>query len=416
MPSAERPPIPFSAYQRRLFLFLSVATFFEGYDLIAITQILPDLRASFGLSPSAGGLMIAAVNLGAVAAWLLVRRADRFGRRRMLAWTIAGYTLFTVASGLAPDAISFTAAQFLARMFLLGEWAVAMMIAAEEFPAERRGFVIGVIQAFSSLGSIACAALAPMLLATAPGWRLVYLVGVIPLLLLAWARRGLRETRRFEQERARGGAARRQGVSDILRGPYARRVLLLGVIWMLVYACTQNAVTFWKEFAVAERGFSNADVGRAVSVAAIVAMPMLFGVGTLLDRIGRRLGAGVIFGVTSFGVYGCYSFHSTWALTASLALGVFGATGVLPVLSSFNTELFPTAVRGEAYGWANNGIGRIGHVVSPAVVGIAAQSFGWGPVVSATAVFPLIAAVLVMTLLPETAGRKLEVTSRIEKA
>ena len=96
----ESPPTPFNSYQRRLFLFLSVATFFEGYDLIAITQILPDLRADFGLSKSAGGLLVAGVNLGAVAAWLLVRRADRWGRRRLLAWTIGGYTLFTIASGL----------------------------------------------------------------------------------------------------------------------------------------------------------------------------------------------------------------------------------------------------------------------------------------------------------------------------
>jgi MFS family permease len=72
-----------------------------------------------------------------------------------------------------------------------------MLIAAEEFPAARRGFVIGVIQAFSSLGSVLCAALVPALLATSLGWRAVYFVGVIPLLLLAWARRGLRETRRL---------------------------------------------------------------------------------------------------------------------------------------------------------------------------------------------------------------------------
>ena len=37
-------PTPFTAYQWKLFLFLSVATFFEGYDFIALTQILPSLR------------------------------------------------------------------------------------------------------------------------------------------------------------------------------------------------------------------------------------------------------------------------------------------------------------------------------------------------------------------------------------
>jgi MFS transporter, putative metabolite:H+ symporter len=33
----------FSPYQRRLFVFLCAATFFEGYDFIALSQILPIL-------------------------------------------------------------------------------------------------------------------------------------------------------------------------------------------------------------------------------------------------------------------------------------------------------------------------------------------------------------------------------------
>lgn len=413
-PAHATSPERFTPYQRRLLIFLSVATFFEGYDLIAITQILPDLRSEFMLSKSAGGLLVAGVNVGAIAAWLLIRRADRWGRRRLLAWTIAGYTLFTVASGLATGPYSFAAAQFLARMFLLAEWAVAMMVAAEEFPAERRGFVIGVIQAFSSLGSVLCAGIVPFLLGTELGWRSVYFVGVVPLLLLAWARRGLRETRRFTEqvgsEPGGGGSA----FTAILRGPYAGRVVLMGIIWMLIYACTQNAITFWKEFAVAERGFSDGDVGRAITIAAIAAMPLVFGVGSLLDWIGRRWGAVIVFTVTSFGVFGCYSFHETWALTACLSLSIFGATGVLPVLSSFNTELFPTALRGDAFGWANNGIGRIGHVLSPVLIGVAAESFGWGAVVRTTAILPLVAAVIVMSCLPETAGRELEETSMLE--
>jgi putative MFS transporter len=299
-------------------------------------------------------------------------------------------------------------------MFLLAEWAVAMVVAAEEFPADRRGFVIGLIQAFSSLGAVLCAGLAPSLLATALGWRAVYFVGVIPLLLLAWARRGLRETRRFSEQVASEGAVAPRPLTAIWRSPYARRVLLMGVIWMLIYACTQNAITFWKEFAVAERGLSDAQVGTSISIAALAAMPLVFFAGKLLDWIGRRPGAVVIFGVTSLGVFGCYSLHAQWALTVALALGVFGATAVLPVLSAFNTELFPTTLRGDAMGWANNGIGRIGHVLSPALLGIAAESFGWGAAVRSTAILPLLAAALVVLFLPETAGKELEETAALD--
>jgi len=48
MTSSSPPPVPFTAYQRRLFVFLGVATFFEGYDFIAISQLLPTCVPPWG--------------------------------------------------------------------------------------------------------------------------------------------------------------------------------------------------------------------------------------------------------------------------------------------------------------------------------------------------------------------------------
>jgi putative MFS transporter len=191
-------PARFTAYQKRLFGFLSVACFFEGYDFFALSQLLPNLRAYFGLTESQGTAMVGVINAGTVLAYVMVGLADRWGRRRVLTATILGYTLFTLLSGLAPSALVFVLFQLLARVFLIGEWATSMVIAAEEYPASRRGLVIGVISAAAGLGSIVCAGLVPVLLKTPLGWRAVYLAGVLPLLLVAYARRGLRETERFK--------------------------------------------------------------------------------------------------------------------------------------------------------------------------------------------------------------------------
>ena len=102
----------FSSYQRRLFVFLCVATFFEGYDFIALSQILPNLRADLGLGPEWSGYLVAFINLGTVLAYPLVRSADRWGRKRVLTITIVGYTAFTVLSGLSPNVYAFAAAQW----------------------------------------------------------------------------------------------------------------------------------------------------------------------------------------------------------------------------------------------------------------------------------------------------------------
>ncbi|MFO0627101.1 MAG: MFS transporter [Polyangiales bacterium] len=399
-----------TAYQRRLIWFLSVATFFEGYDMFALSQLLPEIRHDFALSRSAAGWMLAAINLGTVIAFVLVGLADRWGRRRVLSVTIAGYTVCSLASAFAPDAVTFTLAQLLARIFLIGEWAVASVVAAEEYPAEDRGTVIGLVSACGSLGSIVCAGVVPLLLKTAPGWRAVYMVGAVPLILLAFARRGLRETERFERE---APATPKPLISaEVLRGPSRPRVLRLGAIWALTYVCTQNTITFWKEFAVSERGLDSAAVGKMITLAALVSMPAIFFAGRLIDRLGRRGGAAVIYGALSVGAGLAYTLRGRTALNLALILAVFGVSAVLAVLNAYTTELFATRDRAEAFAWSNNLLGRITYVLSPIGLGYAAERVGWGVSVGSTALFALGALGLILLWLPETRGRELEETAK----
>ncbi len=399
-------------YQKRLFVFLSVATFFEGYDFLALAQILPNLRDDFGLSKMSAGFLFAFVNFGTVVAYLLVRRADRWGRRKIMTITIAGYTISTFLTGLSPNVYWFAFFQFMGRIFLIGEWVVSTVYAAEEFPARKRGMVIGVLQAFSSLGSVLCAGLTPLLLQTTFGWRSVYFVGIVPLCLLAVARRSLKETRRFQEQV--GVQSKPRPMAWVFKTPYRKRVLQMGAIWFMTYACSNTAVSFWKEFAVNERGLTDSDVGVTLTIASLAAMPLVFFAGKLLDVIGRRPGALVIFSSTAAGVFFAYYAHSQWALTFWLAVAIFGVSAVLPVLNAYTTELFPTDLRGDAFAWSNNLLGRAGYVFSPLIIGAAAEIWSWGAAIRPTAFFPLVALVLIYWLLPETMNKELEETSAIE--
>jgi MFS transporter, putative metabolite:H+ symporter len=401
---------PFTAYQRRLFVFLSVATFFEGYDFFALSQLLTSIRETYGLSPEQGTWLVTLINFGTMIAYLLVRSADRWGRRRVLSITIAGYALFTFLSALAPNAITFGVLQMIARVFLIGEWATSMVVAAEEFPAERRGTVIGVVSASAGLGSIVCAGVVPLLLKTPLGWRSVYLLGVLPLLLLMYARRNLKETQRFAERAAQGPLD--PPLLGILRGPHRRRVLEMALIWFLSYICTSNAVLFWKEFALAERGLTHGQTGLIVSVAAVVSMPLVFLAGRMLDGIGRRWGSAVIYLATVLGVLGAYTLHGVVPLLICMTLGIFGLNSVLTVLNAFMTELFPTEARGNAMAWSNNLLGRLGYCLSPLAIGGLVGQHGWGLPLRLTTLFPLVALGLIFLWLPETNARELEETSR----
>lgn len=398
-------------YRRRLLLFLGIATFFEGFDQMAIAQLLPSLQRDFEIDGAEVGAVVAVANIGTVLAYLLVRQADRIGRRPVLSITILGYTVFSLLSGLAPNAWSFALIQLVARVFLIGEWVISTVYAAEEFPADERGHAIGILNGFAGLGAVVCAGVVPLMIATPWGWRTVYFVGTIPLLLLAIARRNVRETKRFEALAA--GERRPPSLFRVFSTGYRSRVLQLALIWGLTYLCTQTAITFFKSHAVDELHRSETEVGTLISAAALISMPLVFMVGKLLDRVGRKRGATLVFMAAALGCFGAYTFDTTALLFVSLVLAVFGASAVLPVLNSFSTELFPTDLRSDAFAWSNNLLGRIGYVLSPIVVGAVASRYGWGPSVAATAIGPLAALALIWRWMPETSGQELEATAKL---
>lgn len=399
------------AYRRKLLIFLGVATFFEGFDQMALAQLLPSVQREFELTEWHVGVLVALVNVGTVIAYVLVRQADRIGRKPLLNITILGYAITSFLSGLAPNVIVFAILQLLSRIFLIGEWVVSTVYAAEEFPASERGFAIGLINAFSSLGAVLCAGVVPLLLQLPWGWRSVYFVGTVPLLVLAVARQGIRETSRFEAIPA--SERKPSALFRIFETPYKKRMLQLALIWGLTYLCTQTAITFFKSRAVDELGRTEGEVGTIISVAAVISMPLVFLVGRLFDRYGRKPVSTFVFLATAIGCVGAYTSNSTPVLYVAAVLAVFGCAAILPALNAFNTELFPTDLRSDAFAWSNNLLGRIGYVLSPLAVGAAAEHYGWGPSVALTAIGPVLALGLIWLWLPETTGKELEETSKL---
>jgi putative MFS transporter len=163
---------------------------------------------------------------------------------------------------------------------------------------------------------------------------------------------------------------------------------------------------------MAERSLTHAQVSQVITVAAVVSMPLVFLAGKMLDIIGRKRGAAVIFAAAVLGILGGYSLHGVGPLMLSMTVGIFGINAVLTVLNAFMTELFPTEVRGNAVAWSNNLIGRLGYVFSPLAIGAVVDQYGWGMPLRLSTVFPVIALILIFWWLPETKALELEESSR----
>jgi MFS family permease len=143
--------------------------------------------------------------------------SDRLGRTRTMIFTIAMYSVFTTVSALALAAWHLIACRFLVAMGVGGEWAVASSMVAEVFPKRARAWSLAIFHASSVFGTLLAVAtgvwitaanqvripLAPLgLPGEIAGWRLGFLVGSMPALLIVWIRLSLREPESWRQAHA----------------------------------------------------------------------------------------------------------------------------------------------------------------------------------------------------------------------
>jgi putative MFS transporter len=431
-------------YHGLLFGLLSTATFFEGFDISMMGLAAADVRAGLDISQRDWGFVFSVTRLGIVASFLLLLFADRFGRRLLLFVTVVGFGVATGLTTLARDAVEFTALQTLARFFLLAEYALAVIVIGEEFPARLRGRAVGVLTAFSTIGVMVMAKVQPFVLLS-PGaesnwlhdfalfgvttlqqlfglepdrasWRALYFLGLPPLGLVFVLRFAMRETRRFEAvAAARGARGWREDAREILRSArtpfrpvYRRRTVIVAMLWNFVHLLTAPSVAYWVIYAREVVGLDQRTIGDIVFWAYVAGAFGNFLGGWLIDRIGRKatcalfytLGGAALmtlFHVTDLRAQ--YVFHIT-------CVGSFGAA--IAATHAWASELFPTEIRATGYAWATNLFGRITEIVTPALVGLLIPALGITWAVTLVGFGPILGALYVLRYAPETRGLTLE--------
>lgn len=412
------PPGPVDeSYLKLLLVLLVSAAFFEGYDGSILALLLPDIQSTFRVSEAVLGITRIPIELGLFVAFFVTRLSDRLGRRPVLLWSVVGYTVFTAATAFSWDIWSFAFFQFGSRVFLGAEYAIGVTMIVEEFPAGRRGRALGTLLTFAALGTIAVGLLiAAGLDETDLGWRAFYLVGLLPLLLLSFYRRRLRETQRFLQLKAArdaGQTIREVPFLEPWKAQYRRNLVLVGLIHMLRSIPLFGSTAWWAFYAERERGFTSLQVSIYIISAYGLGCIGYYVCGRAMERFGRRptalvyFAGGIVFSIVLFQVSGAViSFFA-------LLLAVFFGLGMGPVMGSFATELFPTAIRGQAAAWIRNWFEIAGYVFGPALVGVLGDhSTGAigniGDTVTLLMVLQLPTLWLVWRYMPETKGLELE--------
>ena len=410
-PDSQRTP----EYLRVLLFLLVSATFFEGYDNAILALLLRDVQNTFAVSEATLGLSRGLVEVGHFLAFFFTRLGDRWGRRPLLLWSIVGYTLCTALTAVSWDIWSFTLFQLLARIFLGAEYATAITMIVEEFPAPKRGKALGTLLACAALGVIVIGILLQFGVQDGPlEWRTLYLIGLAPLAALSVFRRRVRETRRFEEERVRGRSAlSKLSFWEPWRPQYRRMLLTVGIIHLGRSFPLQASTAWWAFYAETERGFTSAEVGFYIIFAYGLGVVGYVVCGRMMERIGRRPTAMLYFFMGVFWAIVLFQVDSKAVAFPALILAVFFGLGVAPVMGAFATELFPTHVRSQSAAWVRNVFEIAGYIGGPALVGLlgdhATGAIGSiGDTVSLIMLLWLPGIYIVWRFIPETKGMELE--------
>jgi putative MFS transporter len=397
---------------------LMSATIFEGYDITIFHLATPEIARTFHLADPAIGLMATVVRFGGMLSFFVVILADRYGRKPIISITVLCYTVLTLFTAISRGVGSFTLFQSAAQIFLAAEFGVAVTMISEEFPDARRGRAIAALHMVAFLGVTAAALTYAIMAESRWGWRGMYLLGIAPLVMIAFLRRGLRETARFvalERARTASGEPRPPFWASIrnclapLAGPYRSRLLIMAALWNSIGLIGGPLVTFFSLYTKRDHHWKSHQVAAAIILAYAMGTVGSMLSGFLMDRFGRRFTTSFFYLLSGAAMYMLFTSDSYLAILAAEVTTMFAYQAARTATSALSTELFPTAIRATGYSLCVQVIGQICWMLSPLVIGMLSGPLGGlGKAASLFAIGPLIGVVIVIWLVPETRGKTLE--------
>jgi AAHS family cis,cis-muconate transporter-like MFS transporter len=384
-----------------VFIFCFLGLLIDGADLMLLSYSLSSLKAEFGLTSveagSLGSFTLAGMAIGGIyGGWA----CDRFGRVKTVVWSIVLFSVGTAILGMTHSYWQFASTRFFASLGLGALYVACNTLMAEYVPTRYRTTVLGTLQAGWSVGYIVATLLAGWILPE-HGWRWLFYVAIIPVILAVLMQRLVPEPQAWLTARAERAREKANGTRQALKNkpdgmfklifsdPKASRMFLL---WALTAGFLQfgyYGVNNWMPSYLESELGMNFKSMTSYMVGTYAAM--IFGkilAGLAADRLGRR----TVFAV---GALGTAVFLPVIVLFQSpenilWMLVVFGFLYGIPygVNATYMTESFEAKFRGSAVGGAYN-IGRIGAAVAPAAIGFLAShgSIGMGFLVMGGAYF-----------------------------
>lgn len=393
--------LPMTPTARKIMVLVGIGWLFDAMDQGMVSGVIASIGRDWALDPTQLSLLGSAGILGMIAGAALSGIAsDRWGRRRVIVWTLVIFSLGSALCGLSLNYEMLLAARFLTGFGLGGELPAASTLVSEISPVKTRGRNVVFLESFWAWGWIA-AALVAYLLIPVYGWRVAFFVGAIPALFAAVLRRAVPESPRYlalkgkydeadllvsTMEREAGivlpadekNAGQEQEAASAapvslfanFKQLWSRKHLrTTAVIWALWFGINFGYYGFvlWTPSLLMSQGFDMVKSFEFTLIMCIAQLPGYFSAAYLIERIGRKACLTLFLLGTAVSAWFFGQAGSPEQIVAFGCLLYFFALGSWGCVYSYTPEVYPTDIRGAGNGWAA-AFGRIGALIAPLIV------------------------------------------------
>lgn len=384
----------------------------DAFDFFILVFVLSDLAGYFNTSVTdisvAIMLTLAVRPIGAL---IFGRLAEKYGRRPILMFNVALFSVFELLSAWSPTFTIFLALRVVYGVAMGGIWGVASSLAMETIPDRSRGLMSGIFQAGYPCGYL-LASIIFGLFYEHVGWRGMFLIGALPVLLLPFIYLKVPESPVWLASKARKES---HALLPIIKS----NLRVCGYL-VLLMACfnffSHGTQDLYPTFLKVQHQFD----AHTVSIIAICynIAAMLGGVffGVLSEKIGRKK-AIMIAAFLALPVLPLWAFASG---SVMIGVGAFlmqfmvqGAWGVIP---SWLTELVPANARAVLPGFVyqlGNLIASVNATLQSKIAAVNGGNYGIGMAIVAGTVAVLI--FILAAFGRETRGMKISGAEGVER-
>lgn len=402
----------------------TAALVFDGYDLVVYGTIVPTLLADSSqlgaLSPEQAGTLgsyaLVGVLVGALTAGVV---GDRIGRRKVMLVNLAWFSVGMAATAMTDSVQTFGLFRFLTGIGVGALVATVGALVAEFAPAGQRNRYNAIVYSGVPAGGV-LAALVALGFSDVMGWRGLFWVGAIPIVVLLplaiaklpespkWlvARGRLDEAQRVSDRLGMPVPAPEVDVPDkvgfpaLATRPYAFPTFLLGMMSFVGLLLTYGLNT-WLPQIMGANGY-----GKNYSLTFLLVLNLGAILGGLqasyfADRLGARRIVATTFVLAALSLSLLPLGLPFGLLLLAVAVAGVGTIGTQVLIYGLVSNYYPTTARAAGVAWCA-GFGRLGGIVGPILGGMLV-----GAGVGGSTAFYLFAAIsvvgaLVTTLVPRS--------------